>query len=218
MKWKGHIIPKCTAFACEGEDGEVRFVSSGVQAASVGSTNGQRVGELSRPVQPKKQQRCYAVSCQDTQRTAPAQQHLFIYFRGAQDRTAAVKAKQSLSLPMDQISTALPRPRLNTEPRQRNQQQLHSKTRLQPPLLLICGPCFGVRPETAHNPAGKSTSGAAPHPHSTQPRQGRDPGQGWGGGTGVMLLGTTELPINTEPLNTTSEQTYNPAKFVRNKL
>lgn len=79
---------------------------------------------------------------------------------------------QAVSLPMDQIFTALQRPQLNIERRQRNQQQLHSKPDCSLPCSLSV-PLFGVRPERARNPAGKSTSGTAPHPH-TLPSQGRD--------------------------------------------
>jgi len=96
-------------------------ISSVVQAASVGSTNRQWAGELSSPAQPKKQQRGCAVSCQDTQSRAPAQRHLFAYVCGALDRTAAVKAEQPPSLPVDQILSVLQRPRLSFELRQRNQ-------------------------------------------------------------------------------------------------
>lgn len=110
------------------------LISSVVQAAPVRSTNRQWAGELSRPVQPRKQKRCYTASCQDTHSSTP-QQHLFIYFCDAWNRIEAVKIEQPPSLSMDQILTVLQRRCcLNTESRHRKQQQFHSK----PVCILLC--------------------------------------------------------------------------------
>lgn len=62
------LILNCIVFMCQGGVGKVCFSHQ----LYISSTNEQQAGEFSQPVQPRKQQRCYAVSCQDTQSSASA--------------------------------------------------------------------------------------------------------------------------------------------------
>lgn len=193
------FILSCIVFKCEGGDGQVCFSHKLYkQHLSAAQMSSRQVSSLTLSCH--KSSRGAMLSPDRTPRAV-----LLVYFCTAQDRTAAVWAKQSLSLPMDRILTAVQRLRLNIVLRQRNQQQLHSKlgcsllcslsvalllgSSQNEPITLLARAPLALLHIFTYNRGGQ---------HRAQT------GKGSCGKMSVMLPGPTGLPINTETLNSTS--------------